>query len=262
MTAPSKNIGAFFDLDGTLLPAPSLEWRFIGYLLERDEISTLRIARWLAHFAVAILRNPQDAIVGNKYYLAGINESLAKDWENSLPPSSWDEFSLPLFEPGLQRIAWHRAQGHRIFLVTGTLAPLAQIFARRFAAQLRARIEVQATQLEVSRAKWHSHSRLCSESQWTGRRASDHMSGQAKSGALKTVAATYNLDLSQSYAYGDTPADIPMLESVGHPQAVNPKNHLAQIAKKRHWPTLDWHESAAATSPNPHTPRFATKASQ
>jgi hypothetical protein len=38
MNSP-QNVGAFFDLDGTLLPPPSLEWRFIGYLLERDQIS-------------------------------------------------------------------------------------------------------------------------------------------------------------------------------------------------------------------------------
>ena len=36
----TQKIGAFFDLDGTLLAPPSLEWRFIGYLMERDEIRT------------------------------------------------------------------------------------------------------------------------------------------------------------------------------------------------------------------------------
>ena len=135
MTAPQQNIGAFFDLDGTLLPAPSLEWRFIGYLLERNEISSAQVTAWLAHFAASILRNPQEAIAGNKYYLAGINTSLASDWENSLPPISANEDSLPLFARGLKQIAWHHAQAHQIFLITGTLAPLAQILAKRIAAQ-------------------------------------------------------------------------------------------------------------------------------
>jgi hypothetical protein len=48
----ARKIGAFFDLDGTLLAAPSLEWRFIGYLLERDEITTVNVARWGLQSAV------------------------------------------------------------------------------------------------------------------------------------------------------------------------------------------------------------------
>ncbi|MGA6961913.1 MAG: hypothetical protein WBY38_21055, partial [Candidatus Acidiferrales bacterium] len=62
MTAPQQNIAAFFDLDGTLLPPPSLEWRFIGYLLERDEIASAHVARWLGYFAKTILRDPHSAI--------------------------------------------------------------------------------------------------------------------------------------------------------------------------------------------------------
>ncbi len=262
MTAPGQNIGAFFDLDGTLLPAPSLEWRFIGYLLERDEISITRAARWLAYFAKNILRNPHDAIEGNKFYLAGINESLANDWERTLAPTSAHEDSLPLFAAGLERIARHHTQGHQIFLITGTLAPLAQIIAGRIAAQIQAPIEVKATQLELKPQGWHSHSWLCSATQWTGRRASQQMSNKAKANALKALAKTHSIALSQSYAYGNTTSDIPMLESVGHPQAVNPKTRFAEIAKRRRWPILNWHEFAATGARSEHVAQFAEKASQ
>jgi HAD superfamily phosphoserine phosphatase-like hydrolase len=262
MIAPQQNIGAFFDLDGTLLPAPSLEWRFIDYLLERDQISTAQVARWLAHFAKTILRNPHDAIEGNKFYLTGIETSLPNDWEHTLAPASAHEDSLALFAAGLERIAWHHTQGHQIFLITGTLAPLAQIVASHIAAQIQASIEVQATQLEVKPQGWHSHSWLCAATQWTGRRAGQHMSNKAKAEALKALAKTHNIALSQSYAYGDTAADIPMLESVGHPQAVNPKTRFAEIAKKRDWPALHWQESTTAPIPSSATARFATKAFQ
>jgi HAD superfamily hydrolase (TIGR01490 family) len=257
MTAP-ENIGAFFDLDGTLLPPPSLEWRFIGYLLERDQISSAHAARWLVHFAKTILRDPQQAIEGNKFYLSGIGESLVSDWENSLAQASSPEDSLALFDEALQRIVWHRARGHRIFLITGTLAPLAQMVARRIATQLRVPIEVKATELEASQC--HSHSWLCSSSQWTGRLTSDHMSNKAKSHALKTAAATHNLDLAKSYAYGDNTADVPMLESVAHPQAVNPSRRLARIAQQNHWPTSHWKVSRSAVT-NPQTTPFAPKIS-
>jgi HAD superfamily phosphoserine phosphatase-like hydrolase len=251
MTAPHQNIAAFFDLDGTLLPSPSLEWRFIGYLLERDQISAAHATRWLAHSVKTILRNPHDAIAGNKFYLAGIATSLANDWENSLPQASAHEDSLPLLAAGLERIAWHHTQRHQIFLITGTLAPLAQIIARRLAAQIQVPIEIRATQLEVNRQDRHSHSGLCSSAEWTGRRASQHMSNKAKSDALKALAKTHNIALSQSYAYGDTAADIPMLESVGNPRAVNPTMRLKQIAKQRGWQIVNWQDSAAAAIPSP-----------
>jgi HAD superfamily hydrolase (TIGR01490 family) len=254
-----ENIGAFFDLDGTLLPPPSLEWRFIGYLLERDQISGAHAARWLVHFAKTILRDPQQAIEGNKFYLSGISESLVSDWENSLAQASSPEDSLALADEALQRIVWHHARGHRIFLITGTLAPLAQMIARRISTQLSAPIEVKATELELCQC--HSHCWPCSSNQWTGRLTSDHMSNKGKSHALKTAAATHNLDLAKSYAYGDSTADLPMLESVAHPQAVNPSRRLARIAQQNHWPTSHWKESRSAVT-NPHTTPFAPKISQ
>lgn len=262
MTAPPQNIGAFFDLDGTLLPAPSLEWRFIHYLLQHDEISSAQVARWIAHFAKTILRGPHDAIEANKFYLAGINTSLAKEWERALPPRTCEDGSLPLFAQGLQQIAWHHTQGHQIFLITGTLAPLAQILAKRMAAQIHAPVEIQATHLEGNRQGWHNHSWLCSSEKWTGRRASQHMSKKAKADALEAVAATHNINLAQSYAYGNTTSDIPMLETVAHPQAVNPSNRLAQIAKKRRWPMLNWQASTPARIPSRAAAQFAAKPSQ
>lgn len=248
MTAPRQNIAAFFDLDGTLLPPPSLEWRFLGYLLARGEITSARVARWLAYFAKTILRDPHRAIAANKSYLAGIKISLVNDWEDSLAPPSSPQASLALFPAGLQRIAWHRAQGHRIFLITGTLAPLARMIARRISRQIQAPIEVQATELESSPPSWHTHPSLCSSAEWTGQLATPHMSSQAKSRALKSLAATHNLSLTQSFAYGDTSADLPMLESVGNPRAINPQSRLAQIAQKRNWPVFHWKLSAAAAA--------------
>ncbi len=77
----AEKIGAFFDLDGTLIAPPSLEWRFIGFLLARDTLGTVDVARWLGHFAKKILPDPRGATLGNKRYLAGLRESLAEEWE-------------------------------------------------------------------------------------------------------------------------------------------------------------------------------------
>ncbi|MGD1210671.1 MAG: HAD family phosphatase [Candidatus Acidiferrales bacterium] len=230
-----ERIAAFFDLDGTLLPPPSLEWRFIGWLIARDEIGGRDVARWLGRFAKTILRNPRGATLANKMYLAGLRESLAADWENSPAPGS-----LPLLAGGIERIGWHLARGHRVFFVSGTLGPLARAVARCLSGQL----EVRATELESSGGFW------------TGRLAGEHLSGEAKARAVRALAARHGLVLSESYAYGNTLADLPMLESVGRPVAVNPRVGLERIAcsdadrHRREAPRFGWQVCAWKESPS------------
>lgn len=247
MTSPSR-IGAFFDLDGTLLPAPSLEWRFIGYLLQRDAIATTCAGLWILQFAKIFLRDPHRATHANKRYLEDVSTSLASDWENSLAPALSPADSLPLFDKALQRIAWHHAQRHRIFLVTGTLAPLARMMARRLAAYVPAQIEVCATELEVLSYLLERGDEFSvqSEPTWTGRIAGQHMCGKEKARALKSMAAQHDLDLTLSFAYGNSLADVPMLDTVGNPFAVNPSRSVARIARLRGWQIRDWQDPASA----------------
>ena len=52
--------------------------------------------------------------------------------------------------------------------------------------------------------------------------------------------AATGADLSASYAYADSLTDLPMLEAVGHPVAVNPEVPLARLARSRRWPVEIW----------------------
>jgi HAD superfamily hydrolase (TIGR01490 family) len=226
-----ETAGTFFDLDGTVLAAPSLEWRFIGYLLERDEISARLVGRWLAGFAGNFWRDLRGATEGNKRYLCGISEAMVGEWEKSLGPGIFRGDALLFFDEALQRIAWHSAQGHRLFIVSGTLAPLARVAARRLSALVSAEIEVYATELEVAPGT----ARV-----WSGRIAGEHMSGGAKMRAVTELAARYGIDLARSFAYGDSLGDLRMLEAVGNAVAVNPTRALARVARQRGWRTCGW----------------------
>jgi HAD superfamily hydrolase (TIGR01490 family) len=255
MTIPDvrcETAGAFFDLDGTLLAAPSLEWRFIGYLLERGEISSARAGRWLARFAGTFWRGLDGATEGNKHYLGGISEALVNDWEKSLAPGFFRADSPPFFARALQRIVWHGAQGHRVFFVSGTLAPLARLVARGLTAVVSADIGVCATELEVSPGSLRV---------WSGRIVGEHMSGGAKLRAVRMLAARYGLDLARSYAYGDSSGDLPMLEGVGNAVAVNPTRSLARVASQRGWPTRVWRETFAESA-NGRSGQRAAKAAR
>ena len=53
-------------------------------------------------------------------------------------------------------------------------------------------------------------------------------------------AAARGLDLSASYGYGDSQADVTWLTRLGHPHAVDPDLGLYAEAKRSRWPILEW----------------------
>jgi HAD superfamily hydrolase (TIGR01490 family) len=238
MIVPAK-IGAFFDLDGTLIPPPSLEWRFLAHLLAGEKVSRTNLMLWLRQWGKNILRDRHAAIENNKLYLAGLPESLVAEWTAAGAPNS-----PPFFLEGMARLAEHHTQGHRIFLVTGTLAPL----ARAIAHHIPCPVEIVASEVEVL------------DGRWTGWLVGEHMTGKAKACAIQALAARYRLELRQSHAYGNDVADLPMLDAVGSPVAVNPSRRLARMARTRGWPIYKWHElqtSAKTTHTRLFTPTEA-----
>ena len=57
---------------------------------------------------------------------------------------------------------------------------------------------------------------------------------------MRELAEREGYDLDVSYAYSDSSTDLPMLEAVGHPFAVNPDKSLRKAAAERGWPVLDF----------------------
>jgi HAD superfamily hydrolase (TIGR01490 family) len=214
-----RQIAAFFDLDGTLLPSPSLEWRFLLYLLDRDQIASAQLRRWLARFAKKILWTQRAAVEENKLYLAGLPESLVEEWEKTLSTRP-----LSFFAEGLRMVAWHQSQGHRVFLISGTFAPLARVAANG----LPGRVKICATEPDAI------------DGRWTGFINGKHCSGEAKAQTISNLSSQFGLDLQQSRAYGNDFRDLPMLAAVGRPCAVNPSARLKLEARKRGWATCSW----------------------
>jgi phosphoserine phosphatase len=62
--------------------------------------------------------------------------------------------------------------------------------------------------------------------------------GEGKVEAMRDFAREHDLDLAESYAYSDSASDLPMLEAVGNPVAVNPDPELAAVAKREGWRIL------------------------
>ena len=223
----SRRIAAFFDIDGTLLPAPSLELRFASWLLATELISSWQVASWGAVSLANLLTGEAGAFSRNKSYLAGLPPFLVQRWQTSLTPGA-----LQPYPQAASRMIWHLDQKHTVLLVSGTLLPLAEVFA----AGLGKAIGVRASNLEVI------------DGHFTGLLAAAHMSGREKACALKEMADEYDISLGASYAYGDHINDLQMLESVGNPTVVNPGIRLERIAKRRGWPVATWNVSRSPAS--------------
>jgi HAD superfamily hydrolase (TIGR01490 family) len=73
---------------------------------------------------------------------------------------------------------------------------------------------------------------------YNGRLAGPFCYGSGKVTAMQEIARWDGLDLAQCYAYSDSASDLPMLEAVGHPVAVNPDAKLARHAHAYGWPIV------------------------
>ncbi|HEX6947244.1 MAG TPA: HAD family phosphatase [Acidimicrobiia bacterium] len=73
---------------------------------------------------------------------------------------------------------------------------------------------------------------------YTGNLDGPFVYGPGKAEAVEKLAHDRGYDLALCYAYSDSVSDLPMLELVGHPVAVNPDAELAAIARQRGWPIV------------------------
>jgi phosphoserine phosphatase len=73
--------------------------------------------------------------------------------------------------------------------------------------------------------------------------------GETRAQILADYCAAEGLRLDESVAYADSTSDLPLLEAVGFPVAVNPETRLAAIARKRGWLVEHWEKASGATRP-------------
>ena len=86
--------------------------------------------------------------------------------------------------------------------------------------------------------------------------------GSGKAIAMRELAQEQGYDLDASYAYSDSFTDLPMLEVVGHPTAVNPDKALRKVATEKGWPIREFRRpvrmrSRIPTLPTPPGPPVA-----
>jgi HAD superfamily hydrolase (TIGR01490 family) len=139
-----------------------------------------------------------------------------------------DHILTKAFPAAVRRVREHRALGHRTVLITGALNivvdPLRPLFD-----------DVICTEMSIR------------DDRYTGELLSVPPTGEVRAGELRRYALDNSFDLSESVAYADSSSDLPLLDAVGYPVAVNPETRLASIASKRGWLIENWNKSSGGT---------------
>jgi HAD superfamily hydrolase (TIGR01490 family) len=210
---------AFFDVDGTLLPPPSTERRFLRWLLDRKIIGIGHVFRGGWSLLADV---PWSAVKfkANKAYLRG----ESSDQFHALGA----EFVTAIIVPNLRRAARetierHRRDGDRIILLTGTPDLLA--------GPLK-------TALTIDDA-------ICGRleqvgGRFTGRIIPPHPYGEGKADALRDYSLRSGITLKEAALYGDGWSDLPAFRMTGHPTVINPPIRLARLARRQGWAIAHW----------------------
>ncbi len=133
------------------------------------------------------------------------------------------------YPDGIRRVREHRRLGHRTVLITGALdlvvEPLRPLFDDIISAELGMVLDEDDVAI------------------YDGELLDVPPTGESRAAALIDYAKAHDCDLAESVAYADSTSDLPMLEAVGFPVAVNPETRLAAVARKRGWLVEQWTKS-------------------
>jgi HAD superfamily hydrolase (TIGR01490 family) len=214
-------VAAVFDVDRTLVPVTTTERIFIRYLFRKRVLGPGAIART----ALFILRqtprtSPFETIRRQRAYLAGqsydkMSRLARRCFETDIKPR--------LSNAGLEAIKEHKAQGHTIVLLSGSLDFLLEPLKEYVGAQ-----HLIAAHMEVVDGKL------------TGKIVGDYPYGSYKAILIRHFAEEHGLDFSRSYAYADHHTDHEVLRLFGNPVVINPKARMQEIASREGWPVKDF----------------------
>jgi HAD superfamily hydrolase (TIGR01490 family) len=216
---------AFFDLDKTIIAKSStLAFSrpfYDGGLISR--VSVLRSA--YAQFVFLVGGADHDQMERMRRYLS----EQATGWDvqtvKNIVADTLHHIVDPLvYDEAVSLIAHHHDEGRDVVIVSTSgaevVAPIGEMLG---ADHVIATDMVQVDGRYTGEIEFYAYA-------------------QNKAVAITRLAEEEGYDLSSSYAYSDSASDIPMLEAVGHPYAVNPDKVLRRTAVQRDWPVLDFNK--------------------
>ncbi len=218
-------IVAIFDLDGTFFGGRVWKGVWTHHHRRRKNLLPLyayvfvHMIPWPLH-KLGLLSRERFYLMWGKHLswtVMGMTHEQLKEM------SRWllEEYIAPQVRPEmLERLQWHKEQGHKTVLLSGSYRNLVKTVAQRYG------FDSFAGTWLTKRMKWY-----------TGGTEPPVCQGKGKLECLDRLlmAEGWDVDLAESYAYGDSETDRFLLEKVGHPVAVHPTPELREIAIARGW---------------------------
>ncbi|QCX28697.1 HAD family hydrolase [Nocardioides jishulii] len=217
---------AFFDVDNTVMQGASI-YHLAKGLYKRKFFGTKDIVGAVykqAYFRFVGVEDPHHIAETRESALGFIKGHTGAELEE-LGEEIFDEAMAHRIWPGTRALAqMHLDQGQRVWLVTAAPVEIASTIARRLGLT-----GAMGTVAERD-----------PDGVYTGRLVGDLLHGPAKREAILALAEREGLDLARCSAYSDSINDLPMLELVGHPVAINPDSDLRHHARSHGWEVRDY----------------------
>ena len=223
-------IGAFFDLDGTLVAG------FTGVLMTQDR---LRRGQMSVGEFIGMVQAGLNHQLGRAEFEDLIGKGARMLHGNSM--SDLDELGERLFVQHVQKriypemrdmVRAHQARGHTVVLSSSALTVQVEPVAKFLGID-----NVLSNKFETDQ-----HGLITGEVQrpiiW----------GPGKARAVQAFAADNGVDLAKSYFYADGDEDVALMYLVGNPRPTNPGGKMEAVAVKRGWPVLRF-TSRSGSSP-------------
>ena len=164
-------------------------------------------------------------------YLSALCTGWPVDQVRAIVEETLDDLVEPvIYSEADALIASHRSAGRDVIIISSSGTEVVEPIGARLGVDL-----ALGTQMEIIDGKYTGEILF-------------YAYGEGKAQAMRELAETRGIDLATSYAYTDSHTDLPMLELVGFPTAVNPDSELRRIATEREWPILDFEKPIAMRS--------------
>jgi HAD superfamily hydrolase (TIGR01490 family) len=213
------NSAAFFDLDKTIIAKSSV--LAFGRPFYREGLLSRRTIVKSLYAQVVFMLVGADAEKMEKLRVA--MSAMTRGWNRDHVASIVRETLTDVIEPiifaeALELFDEHHAAGRKVVIVSSAPVEVVEPLAEFLGAD-----EAIGTRAEIDE-----------DGNYTGE-LEFYAYGAHKADAVHQLAARAHINLAMSYAYSDSITDLPMLELVGHPVAVNPDRELARVARERDW---------------------------
>ena len=214
---------AFFDLDKTVI-AKSSALAF-GRPFYRDGLINRRDVVKAAYAQLSFkIGGADDAQIARiRDYMAQLCKGWSVEQVHQIVNETLHEIINPyVYAEAAALIAEHQRAGRDVVLVSASGEEMVRPIGESLGIT-----DVIATRMAVKDGKYSGEVEF-------------YAAGPNKATAARQLAADRGYNLADSYAYSDSISDLPLLEAVGHPNAVNPDRALRKAAVDRHWPTLEF----------------------